>query len=85
MSASASSLGQRPARLAQTGTTEPRWVRCLLLAVALGFMFLFLVLPLAAVFAEALRKGASAYLDAFKEPDAWIVSPIRKNHARAVA
>ncbi|MEY2771423.1 MAG: hypothetical protein RIQ38_1842 [Pseudomonadota bacterium] len=71
MSASASSLGQRPARLAQTGTTEPRWVRCLLLAVALGFMFLFLVLPLAAVFAEALRKGASAYLDAFKEPDAW--------------
>ncbi len=71
MSASASSLGQRPARLAHTGTTEPRWVRCLLLAVALGFMFLFLVLPLAAVFAEALRKGASAYLDAFKEPDAW--------------
>jgi sulfate transport system permease protein len=71
MSASASSLGQRPARLAHTGTTEPRWVRWLLLAVALGFMFLFLVLPLAAVFAEALRKGASAYLDAFKEPDAW--------------
>ncbi|MGE5490662.1 MAG: sulfate ABC transporter permease subunit CysW, partial [Actinomycetota bacterium] len=29
------------------------------------------VLPLAAVFAEALRKGAGAYLEALREPDAW--------------
>jgi sulfate transport system permease protein len=34
-------------------------------------LFLFLVLPLAAVFAEALRKGFDAYLEALKEPDAW--------------
>jgi sulfate/thiosulfate transport system permease protein len=34
-------------------------------------MFLFLVLPLAAVFTEALRKGLDAYLEALKEPDAW--------------
>jgi sulfate transport system permease protein len=34
-------------------------------------MFLFLVLPLAAVFTEALRKGADAYWEALKEPDAW--------------
>jgi sulfate/thiosulfate transport system permease protein len=52
-------------------TTEPRWVRCLLTAAALAFMLLFLVLPLAAVFAEALRKGWGAYLEALKEPDAW--------------
>jgi sulfate/thiosulfate transport system permease protein len=32
---------------------------------------LFLVLPLAAVFTEALRKGAGAYLEALREPDAW--------------
>jgi sulfate transport system permease protein len=34
-------------------------------------MFFFLFLPLAAVFAEALRKGVGAYLEALKEPDAW--------------
>ena len=70
MSGSVSSLG-KPARRAQAGTTEPAWVRWTLLAIALGFMFLFLVLPLAAVFTEALRKGLDAYFEAFKEPDAW--------------
>jgi sulfate transport system permease protein len=34
-------------------------------------MFLFLVLPLAAVFTESLRKGFDAYIEALKEPDAW--------------
>lgn len=70
MSGTISSLG-RPIRRAQSGTTEPAWVRWTLLAIALGFMFLFLVLPLAAVFTEALRKGFDAYFEAFKEPDAW--------------
>ena len=56
---------------AQAGTTEPAWVKWTLIAVALGFVVLFLVLPLAAVFAEALRKGFGAFLEAFKEPDAW--------------
>jgi sulfate transport system permease protein len=51
--------------------TEAPWVRALLIAVALAFLLLFLVMPLAAVFTEALRKGAGAYLDALKEPDAW--------------
>ncbi len=52
-------------------TTESRAVRFTLVALALGFMALFLVLPLAAVFTEALRKGWDAYLEALKEPDAW--------------
>jgi len=30
-----------------------------------------LLLPLAAVFAEALRKGLGAYLEGLREPDAW--------------
>ena len=42
-------------------TTEAAWVRWTLTALALAFMALFLVLPLAAVFAEALRKGWGAY------------------------
>ena len=50
--------------------SEPIWVRWTLIGVALSFMFLFLVLPLAAVFTEALRKGLGAYLEALKEPDA---------------
>jgi sulfate transport system permease protein len=51
-------------------TTERPAVRWLLTALALGFMALFLVLPLAAVFAEALRGGWSAYWTALIEPDA---------------
>jgi len=61
----------QPVRRAKAGTTEAPWVRFTLIAVALVFVLLFLVLPLAAVFTEALRKGVGAYLDALKEPDAW--------------
>jgi sulfate transport system permease protein len=52
-------------------TDEAPWVRVVLIGIALAFILLFLVLPLAAVFAEALRKGAGAYLAALREPDAW--------------
>jgi sulfate/thiosulfate transport system permease protein len=52
-------------------TTEAPWVRYTLTGVALAFMALFLVLPLAAVFAEALRKGLDAFVQALREPDAW--------------
>jgi sulfate transport system permease protein len=57
--------------LRRGATTEARWVRWTLTAIALAFLLLFLVLPLAAVFAEALRMGLGAYLEAFKDPDAW--------------
>ena len=58
-------------RRAEAGTTEATWVRYTLIGISLVFLFLFLVLPLAAVFAEALRKGFDAYWEALKEPDAW--------------
>lgn len=58
-------------RTARKGTTEAAWVRRTLIGVALLFMALFLVLPLAAVFTEALRKGFDAYWEALKDPDAW--------------
>ena len=64
-------MSTRNIRNARAGTTEPAWVRLTLIGIALGFMFLFLLLPLAAVFTEALRKGFGAYLEALKEPDAW--------------
>lgn len=50
---------------------EPRWVKVTLISVGLAFMFLFLILPLATVFTEALRKGFDAYWGALQEPDAW--------------
>ena len=55
---------------ARVSTLEPAWVRWLLIAIALGFLTLFLFLPLAAVFAEALKKGWQSYLNAIAEPDA---------------
>ena len=58
-------------RTAKSGTTEPAWLKYTLVALALAFVALFLVLPLAAVFTEALRKGFDAYFEALKEPDAW--------------
>ncbi|WP_367850059.1 sulfate ABC transporter permease subunit CysW [Rhodoferax sp. WC2427] len=61
----------KPVRRAKAGTTEAAWVRYTLLGIALVFLFLFLVLPLAAVFTEAFRKGAGAYFEALQEPDAW--------------
>jgi sulfate transport system permease protein len=64
-------MNNRTVRRARVGTTEAPWVRWLLIGLALAFMLLFLVLPLAAVFAEALRKGLGAYLEGLREPDAW--------------
>ena len=52
---------------AEAGTSEPAWVRRILIGLALGFVFLFLLLPLAAVFTEALRKGLPAALEALHE------------------
>jgi len=49
--------------------TEPAAVRYLLITVALAFLALFLLLPLAAVFVQALEKGWEAYLAALHEPD----------------
>ena len=51
-------------------TDEPVWVRRLLIGIALGFFALFLLLPLAIVFYEALRKGLELYWAAIVEPDA---------------
>jgi len=51
-------------------TVEPLWVRATLIGIALTFLTLFLFVPLAAVFTEALKKGSDTYLSAIVEPDA---------------
>ena len=64
-------MSTRLIRRAEAGTTEAAWVRYTLIGISLVFLFLFLALPLAAVFTEAMRKGFDAYWEALKEPDAW--------------
>jgi len=49
---------------------EPRAARFGLIALAAAFLGAFLVVPLIAVFAYALREGASVYLAALHEPAA---------------
>lgn len=51
-------------------TLEPLWIRIALTLIAFAFLSLFLFVPLAAVFAEALKKGWQVYLEAIVEPDA---------------
>nr|WP_294841669.1 sulfate ABC transporter permease subunit CysW [uncultured Methylotenera sp.] len=51
-------------------TSEPVWIRYTLTAIALVFLTLFLFVPLAAVFTEALRKGFDTYITALVDPDA---------------
>jgi len=64
-------LGAAATSITRTrATTEPALVRWTLIGVVLVFLGLFLAVPLAAVFSEALGKGVAAYFAAFREPDA---------------
>ena len=53
-----------------TALHEPAWVRRLLIAIALGFLSLFLLVPLVTVFGSAFRDGLGAYWRAVSDPDA---------------
>ena len=59
-----------PVSPVQRATMEPLIVRRLLIGLTLLFLSLFLFLPLAVVFYEALRKGLGVYLAAIADPDA---------------
>lgn len=61
----ASSAAPRPV------SRDPLWVRVLLISMALGFVTLFLLLPLVVIFVEALGEGWRAYLLSFHDPAAW--------------
>jgi sulfate transport system permease protein len=60
----------RARRLAPT-LREPLWARAALILLALGFLGLFVVLPIATVFAAALEQGVRPYLDAVLQSDTW--------------
>jgi sulfate transport system permease protein len=67
-SASASLSAVRKGRY-RSATTESPTTKAILITVALLFLALFLILPLAAVFVEALRKGAGEFFASFGDPD----------------
>jgi sulfate transport system permease protein len=49
---------------------DPRYVKALLIIVSLAFLSFFLVVPLVAVFQQALEKGWATYAESLKDPDA---------------
>ena len=51
--------------------TEPAWVRVFLTLLALAFLGLLVLLPVVAIFVEALAKGFAYYVESIAEPDAW--------------
>ena len=57
-------------RVTHLPLAEPRGVRIALIAIALVFLLLFLIIPLVAVFVEALREGLGVYAAAITEPEA---------------
>ena len=61
-------LGSGRAR--EDATTERPLVRLVLIAISVGFLGLFLLLPLGAIFAEAFAAGFHAYVNAIVDPDA---------------
>ena len=50
--------------------SEPGPVRFVIIALAVTFLSVFVVLPLVVVFAQAFSKGIGAYLSALAEPEA---------------
>jgi len=57
-------------RAGRPALAEPLWVKAMVMLVALGFLGFFILLPLAGVFTEALRRGLATYWEALVEPDA---------------
>ena len=69
MAGASVSLHARTVHLAASRPyTEPRPVRALLIAVALGFLLIFLFLPLFAVFTQAFSGGVGLFIAAITEP-----------------
>jgi sulfate transport system permease protein len=56
--------------MGRPGLRETPLTKALLIAAAVGYVILMLVLPLGAVLAEALSKGWQAWLAAVSDPDA---------------
>jgi sulfate/thiosulfate transport system permease protein len=70
MAGHASTLAYVASHRRRRSIEDPLWLRGLLIGVAILFVAVFLVVPLLAVFTEALRHGVRAYFAAFADRDA---------------
>ena len=71
MSGTEQALSSAPAARRRLSTkTEPAWLRWLLITLALGFVAVFLLMPLVVVFTQAFSKGVDVYLAAITESNA---------------
>ena len=69
MSLSSATKYDTPRARLQSATTEPPWVRRVLVGLAVFVLAVILLVPLAAVFHEAFRKGWSGYWEAISHRD----------------
>ncbi|MDD4915701.1 MAG: sulfate ABC transporter permease subunit CysW [Methylococcales bacterium] len=70
MQAPSSTAGNAIVRIGnRQALRDPLWLRCALIGVAVGFIVLFLCLPLGLVLYQAFAKGWQAYFQALSEPD----------------
>ncbi len=53
----------------QSTLDDPKWLRWSLIAIALGFIILFLCVPLLLVIIQAFSKGVAAYFSALNQHD----------------
>jgi sulfate/thiosulfate transport system permease protein len=67
----AAKLAKASVQQSQRGAEESPLIKWLLILVALAFCFVFLLLPLLNVFAQALAKGWSYYWVSLANPDSW--------------
>ncbi len=61
--------GEAAMRKFRSATDDPAWLRLALCGLAVGFVALFLILPLAVVFGEAFAQGVGPVLTAIADPD----------------
>ncbi|MBO9544658.1 sulfate ABC transporter permease subunit CysW [Caulobacter sp.] len=61
---------QNSAKGHRKATDDPLWAKVLVIGTVMAFLALVLILPLVAVFAEALRKGLGVALEAVQNTDA---------------
>lgn len=54
-------------QLARRATSDPLWMKALILGLSLSFLLAFFVMPLFLVFQEALRKGWKAFFTVFED------------------
>ncbi|WFR95557.1 sulfate ABC transporter permease subunit CysW [Rhizobium tumorigenes] len=60
-----------PPHQVTSAVTESRFARWTLIAISLVFLALILLLPMAAVFVEAFRKGAGAFFEALQDEETF--------------